>query len=102
MSTIVVGGAVVVVCVGGYYRYLRGSPSDEELKPMDEEVNQWQLKLPGIGTTLQMARLTMIGLSPASNPNLNPHPNSNPNPDPNPNPSQYTTMTWSTSSTQAR
>jgi len=60
MSTIVVGGAVVVVCVGGYYRYLRGSPSDEELKPMDEEVNQWQLKLPGIGTTLQMARLAMI------------------------------------------
>ena len=102
MSTIVVGGVVVVVCVSGYYRYLRGSPSDEELKPMDEEVNQWQLKLPGIGTTLQMARLAMIGLSPASNPNLNPHPNSNPNPDPNPNPSQYTTMTWSTSSTQAR
>ena len=56
MGTIVVGGAVVVVCVGGYYRYLR-SPSDEGLQPKDEEVTEWQLDLPGIETTLQMARL---------------------------------------------
>ena len=74
MSTIVVGGVVVVVCVSGYYRYLRGSPSDEELKPKDDEVNEWQLKLPGIDTTLQMARLAMIGVSPASNPDPNPNP----------------------------
>ena len=41
------------------YRYLRDSPSDEELKSKDDEVNPWQLELSDICTILQMARLTI-------------------------------------------
>jgi hypothetical protein len=40
--SLVVGGAVAVVAVGGLYRWLR-SPSREELAPMDNEVAPWQL-----------------------------------------------------------
>ena len=57
--SLVVGGAVAVVAVGGLYRWLR-SPSREELAPMDNEVAPWQLDLPDIETTLQMARLAML------------------------------------------
>ena len=58
MSSITVGTAVAVVAVGGYYRWLR-SPSHGETEPKESEVAPWQLDLPCIDTTLQMARMAM-------------------------------------------
>ena len=64
MSSITVGTAVAVVAVGGYYRWLR-SPSHGETEPNEHEVTEWQLDLPSIETTLQMARMAIAPWSSA-------------------------------------
>jgi len=48
-----------VVAAGGLYRWMR-LPARKELAPTDEEADAWQVQMPTIDTTLQMARLAMI------------------------------------------
>ena len=48
-----------VVAAGGLYRWMR-LPARKELAPADDEADPWQVQMPTIDTTLQMARLAML------------------------------------------
>jgi hypothetical protein len=59
MSGISLAAGAAVVAAGGLYRWMR-LPGRKELAPKDKEADPWQVQMPTIDITLQMARLAML------------------------------------------
>ena len=59
MSISLRAAGAAVVAAGGLYRWLR-LPARKELAPTDDEADPWQVQMPTLDTTLQMARLAML------------------------------------------